>query len=1167
MARRHPRRARHAAAPTSRVRHALRYRSLQCERLEDRRLLAVLTVDTESDAIDFNDGQMSLREAVFVANTIEGSDEIRFDFGYDDPVTISLVHGEMAITDVLSIVGLGSDRLTIDAQLNSRVFNVSGEAVDLYLSGMTLLNGRTTGDNVSFSEIMQQTHSGGAIRSAAPATLAIDDVVIRGSSVTGDNTSGGAIFASASLVVTNSVISGNSASGRNGLGGGISATRYASITATTLSGNVASRGGGVSISSAGTLLVDRSTFHLNRATDSFAALGGAIYSTGWTMITSSTISGNDVRSTGIDSVAQGAGIWTSGDMIIAHSTIVANTASSLGTGAVGSGGGIYANHAATARLKLDHTIVSGNFATEGPAELRVGDRPLTVRYSLIGDNDGTLLVEAPIGWADTNGNLIGGAIYGFIDPLLDGLEDNGGPTRTHALLPGSPAIFAGDPWRTPGERLPDDDEGEWTPEFDQRGEPFTRRAGTRIDIGAIEYSGRTLIVDALGDVVDDDYGPGKLTLREAIELANESPDFDVIEFATSLLQQRPTTILLTNGELRILQELAIYGPGTRMLTIDGAGNDPTPGAPDWNGAGVFHASANVSFNGLTITGGVSGQGGGIYASKELSLVDVVVVNNKAWVSGGGVWAAGLTLIASRVGNNESYRGTGGVAVNDSLWIDRSVINANRSDFFMPQTIGGISVNFSSSRPTNPEVIVSNSVISGNVGYATGGLNAVSRNFLMYNTLIADNIGRYSGGMTVRSGNELVIQNSSVVRNRGGGMHLTSSWMGALIEDSTISGNISAGIGENSANGSGGGITANGGLTLRRATVTDNTSTSQGSIQAGGGIVARGMLTLEGSIVAANYGILGGDILQAGSGAINVLFSFIGDNRGTALAEVGPDQGSTGSIIGGPVQGARSPRLGPLLDNGSARLPGEFRMPTHLPLPGSLAIDAGAPDDGATPEFDQRGEPYQRVVGNRIDMGAVERQTVGGVANGNFNQDSAVDGADFLAWQRGYGKSNATINDGDGTADGEVDGNDLAVWKNQFGSVFQRAETAATPLLLDAQMMTNDSSSMNAVDAPQSVASGLSRLAGVRLGAIEVATAAGQLHRVDHFTCLETYVAATYLPALSPAKVLDRRVRDAVSFLSSQSTHQVAGSDVLAEATIDEAFALESAWGLPDGWSN
>jgi len=61
-----------------------------------------------------------------------------------------------------------------------------------------------------------------------------------------------------------------------------------------------------------------------------------------------------------------------------------------------------------------------------------------------------------------------------INPMLGPLQDNGGPTLTHALLPGSPAINAGDPNFIP------------PPDFDQRGPGFTRVVCGRIDIGAFE---------------------------------------------------------------------------------------------------------------------------------------------------------------------------------------------------------------------------------------------------------------------------------------------------------------------------------------------------------------------------------------------------------------------------------------------------------------------------------------------------------------------------------------------------------------------------------------------------------------------------------------------------------------------------------------------------------
>ena len=78
-------------------------RPLRVEPLEDRRLLAVVTVDTDLDVIDFNDGVTSLREAIFATNTVPGADEIVFDFGHDGPATILLEHGELLISDALII--------------------------------------------------------------------------------------------------------------------------------------------------------------------------------------------------------------------------------------------------------------------------------------------------------------------------------------------------------------------------------------------------------------------------------------------------------------------------------------------------------------------------------------------------------------------------------------------------------------------------------------------------------------------------------------------------------------------------------------------------------------------------------------------------------------------------------------------------------------------------------------------------------------------------------------------------------------------------------------------------------------------------------------------------------------------------------------------------------
>src|SRR5207245_2701489 len=80
---------------------------------------------------------------------------------------------------------------------------------------------------------------------------------------------------------------------------------------------------------------------------------------------------------------------------------------------------------------------------------------------------------------DAGGFLTGPGDQINTDPLLGPLQDNGGPTFTHALLPSSPAIEAGDPNFTP------------PPFFDQRGPGFNRVVNGRIDKGSFEVQSST----------------------------------------------------------------------------------------------------------------------------------------------------------------------------------------------------------------------------------------------------------------------------------------------------------------------------------------------------------------------------------------------------------------------------------------------------------------------------------------------------------------------------------------------------------------------------------------------------------------------------------------------------------------------------------------------------
>lgn len=189
-------------------------------------------------------------------------------------------------------------------------------------------------------------------------------------------------------------------------------------------------------------------------------------------IRNTTISGN--RALGANS--HGGGIFTSNF----SATAVANGESKLVSSTVSdnsaaSGGGIFSQDYSTTVgkiIKADNTIIAGNFnLARNAANDIAGNANLrnTSSNNLIGSGGNG-------GLASTNGNIL----LGVNDPIgLAPLAFNGGRTKTHALLPDSPAIDAGDPAFVPGI---------FTPPliYDQRGAPFDRVVAARLDVGATE---------------------------------------------------------------------------------------------------------------------------------------------------------------------------------------------------------------------------------------------------------------------------------------------------------------------------------------------------------------------------------------------------------------------------------------------------------------------------------------------------------------------------------------------------------------------------------------------------------------------------------------------------------------------------------------------------------
>ena len=234
------------------------------------------------------------------------------------------------------------------------------------------------------------------------------------------------------MTLADSRVSDNSTAGANAAGGGVHLlTGRLTLADSTVSGNSTTGddadGGGIWI--IGDLTLTNSTVSGNSTSGEDADGGGFRSGAGDVTLTNSTVSGNGT----LGDAADGGGILAFGDLTLTNSTVAGNRVLRFGS----FGGGIDARVSSV--LTITNSIVAGNTDIGTTPNFRALGG-LAVSFSLIGDNTGTTLTEAQT--ADGNGNLIGSSAAP-IDPLLGPLAFNGGPTQTHALLPGSPAIDAG----------------------------------------------------------------------------------------------------------------------------------------------------------------------------------------------------------------------------------------------------------------------------------------------------------------------------------------------------------------------------------------------------------------------------------------------------------------------------------------------------------------------------------------------------------------------------------------------------------------------------------------------------------------------------------------------------------------------------------------------------
>ena len=402
-----------------------------------------------------------------------------------------------------------------------------GDGGGIWASQLTISNstvsGNATGDGGFGYDNGGAGGGGGGIW--AGSTLSITGSTITGNATGGGRSgrygnggaggAGGGIWAGSTLNITGSTITGNATGGggsgygyggAGGAGGGIWAGSTLSITGSTITGNATGDGGSGLFNGgdggdgggiwASQLTISNSTVSSNATGDGGSGLfyggdggvGGGIWASQLTII-NSTISGNSTA-------RFGGGVFNVGGLtVIEHSTVTGNTAPA------GNGSGVFSSYGdPAARIELSSSIVAGNANSDVDYDLAGGNTFVSNGYNLIGTGNA---LSAFNNHDQTN----------VTNPLLGPLADNGGPTMTHALLLGSPAIDAGDPAAVAGVN--------GVPAHDQRGEPFVRVYGGRIDMGAVEaLPAGFLAGDYNGNGVVDagDYTVWRNTLHSVTDL-------------------------------------------------------------------------------------------------------------------------------------------------------------------------------------------------------------------------------------------------------------------------------------------------------------------------------------------------------------------------------------------------------------------------------------------------------------------------------------------------------------------------------------------------------------------------------------------------------------------------------------------------------------------------
>ena len=374
------------------------------------------------------------------------------------------------------------------------IYTASGAEVVLIDRDITLSGGW---DESFTTQSGTSTVDGEGLRRGMTVNIGVSATIERFTLQNGNVTgNGGGIHNAGTLTVTNSIISDNIAG--NGSGGGIynSSSGVFVLSNSTVAHNGSSQMCWT-IFNEGTFTMTASVVEENTTTTIYCAVITILNASGPMTITNSTIRNNlggiyNYATLTLDRSLVSGNVATSGNspggIYNWGGTLTVNN-STISGNATAEGGGIFAGGAGT--IRLNNSTISNNTASTGGGIYNQPNAPadIMMQNTLLAGNTASGTGTNCSGSIGSSGfNLVGAMSHcDFIattgdmtdtDPFLGPLQDNGGPTFTHALLPQSPAINAGN--------IADCTDQNGTPLLvDQRG--ITRPQGIGCDIGAYEY--------------------------------------------------------------------------------------------------------------------------------------------------------------------------------------------------------------------------------------------------------------------------------------------------------------------------------------------------------------------------------------------------------------------------------------------------------------------------------------------------------------------------------------------------------------------------------------------------------------------------------------------------------------------------------------------------------